>query len=192
MENRHKARKTYNTRAELNANESNESEKVIEGYFALFNTETELFPGAFEEIVPGAFDGTLDSDIRALINHDTTLILGRNKKGSLSLKVDERGLWGSIQINPLDSDAVNLYERVRRGDVDQCSFGFEIVQEREEWRPDGSVKWFVEEIRLFEVSVCTFPAYEGTEVEARRQDIERHKQKKLEVRKKQIKERMTK
>lgn len=190
MENRQKARKMYSTRAELNTNESEGSEKVIEGYFAIFNSETELFPGAFEEIMPGAFDNSLESDVRALINHDTTLILGRSTRDSLTLKVDDRGLWGSIKINPLDTDAVSLYERVRRGDVDQCSFGFEIVKEREEWRDDGSVKWYLEEVRLFEVSVCTFPAYEDTAVEARQNDIERHKRRKLEARKKQLKERV--
>lgn len=190
MENRQKARKMYSTRAELNTNESEGSEKVIEGYFALFNSETELFPGAFEEIIPGAFDNSLEGDVRALINHDATLVLGRSTRDSLTLKVDDRGLWGSIKINPLDTDAVSLYERVRRGDVDQCSFGFEVVKDHEEWRDDGSVKWYLEEVRLYEISVCTFPAYEDTAVEARQHDIERHKQRKLEARKKRLKERV--
>ena len=55
---------------------------IIEGYFAMYNTETELWPGAFEEIAPGAFDNTLSNDIRALINHDTSLVLGRTKAGT--------------------------------------------------------------------------------------------------------------
>ncbi|MCG5026925.1 HK97 family phage prohead protease, partial [Anoxybacillus flavithermus] len=86
-----------------------DDEMYIEGYFAVFNRETELFPGAFEEIAPEAFNETLSNDIRALINHDTSLVLGRNKAGTLELKVDSRGLWGRIKINPRDSDAVNLY-----------------------------------------------------------------------------------
>src|SRR5690625_4883209 len=62
-------------------------EKLIEGYFAVFNSETELFPGAYEEISPGAFDNPLSNDIRALVNHDTQYVLGRNKSNTLDLKV---------------------------------------------------------------------------------------------------------
>src|SRR5690625_743464 len=122
-------------------------EKVIEGYFAVFNSETELFPGAYEEIAPSAFDNTLSNDIRALVNHDTQYVLGRNKSNTLDLKVDSRGLWGSIKINEKDTDAMNLYERVRRGDVDQCSFGFNILDESTEYRDDGTVKWTINEVR---------------------------------------------
>lgn len=145
-----------------------EDEMTIDGYFAVFNSVTELFPGAFEEIAPGAFDKTLSNDIRALINHDTALVLGRNKAGTLDLKVDSRGLWGSIRINPNDTDAVNLYERVKRGDVDQCSFGFNILQEETDFREDGTVKWILKDIDLHEVSVVTFPAYDATGVQARK------------------------
>src|SRR5690606_17155465 len=142
-----------------------DNEMYIEGYFAVFNTETELWRGAFESIAPGAFDETLSNDIRALINHDTNLVLGRNKAGTLELKVDSRGLWGRIKINPNDTDAVNLYERVKRGDVDQCSFGFNILEEDVEYRDDGTVKWTLKKVDLHEVSVVTFPAYEDTGVQ---------------------------
>lgn len=140
----------------------------ISGYFAVFNSNYEIAPGMSESIRAGAFSRTLQgSDVRALTNHDTTLVLGRTKAGTLSLHEDERGLWGDITINPNDGDAVNLYERVKRGDVDQCSFGFEIVSEETDFREDGSVHWTITDVNLFEVSVCTFPAYEATSVSAR-------------------------
>lgn len=132
----------------------------IEGYFAVFNSIYEIFSGATESIAPGAFSQTLGNDIRALINHETRLVLGRNKAGTLTLKEDSHGLWGDIRINPNDQDAMNLYERVRRGDVDQCSIGFNIVREDFEAREDGSVHWTITEVDLHEVSVVTFPAYE--------------------------------
>lgn len=135
--------------------EADGQEMYIEGYFAVFGRETELWPGAFEEIAPGAFDETLSNDIRALINHDTTLVLGRTKAGTLELKTDNYGLWGRVKINPNDIDAVNLYERVKRGDVDQCSFGFNITSEETDWRDDGTVKWTITGIDLHEVSVVT-------------------------------------
>lgn len=163
-------------------------EMVIEGYFAVFNSETELWRGAYEEIAPNAFDNTLGNDIRALINHDTNLVLGRNKSGTLELKVDSRGLWGSIKINSNDTDAVNLYERVKRGDVDQCSFGFNILNEETDFRDDGTVKWTLKEIDLHEVSVVTFPAYSDTGVQARMKEVERHEKRKLEQRKNQLRE----
>jgi uncharacterized protein len=167
-----------------------ENEMYIEGYFAVFNTETELWRGAFESIAPEAFDETLSNDIRALINHDTNLVLGRNKAGTLELKVDSRGLWGRIKINPNDTDAVNLYERVKRGDVDQCSFGFNILEEDVEYREDGTVKWTLKKVELHEVSVVTFPAYEETGVQARKSEVEQHKKRQLEIRKNQLKERV--
>ena len=167
-----------------------EDEMIIEGYFAVYNTETELWPGAFEEIAPGAFDNTLSNDIRALINHDTSLVLGRTKAGTLELKTDSRGLWGRIKINPNDTDAVNLYERVKRGDVDQCSFGFNILEEITDWRDDGTVKWTITKIDLHEVSVCTFPAYEDTGVQARKAEVEQHRQRLLEAKKNKLRERM--
>lgn len=151
--------------------EENE-EMRIEGYFAVFNSNYEMFPGAIETIAPGAFASTLGNDVRALINHDTTLVIGRNKAGTLELKEDSHGLWGSILINPKDSDAVNLYERNKRGDVDQASFGFEIVKEDTEYLEDGSIRWTIREVNLFEVSVCTFPAYEETSLSARKRDFD--------------------
>ena len=139
----------------------------IEGYFAVFGSVYEIAPGLSESIAPGAFDKTLSGDIRALINHDTTLVLGRTKAGTLNLRTDNRGLWGHIDVNPNDSDAMNLYERVKRGDVDQCSFGFDIIDEETEFREDGSVHWTIKEVELYEVSPCTFPAYEETSIAAR-------------------------
>lgn len=142
-------------------------ERIIEGYFAVFNSNYEIGPGMSESVAPGAFKNTLSGDIRALVNHDTTLVLGRNTAKTLELSEDERGLWGRIRINPNDSDAVNLYERVKRGDVSQCSFGFDILDEETEFREDGSVHWTIKEVKLYEVSCVTFPAYESTNIDAR-------------------------
>lgn len=184
-------RQTRSLKTELKTRDEGEGgDLVIEGYFAVFNRETELWPGAYEEIAPGAFDNTLSNDIRALINHETRLVLGRNKSGTLELRADNYGLWGRVKVNPNDTDAMNLYERVKRGDVDQCSFGFNIVREDTEWRDDGSVKWTIREVDLHEVSVVTFPAYEDTGVQARRKQVEEHRARLLEARRQKIIERV--
>ena len=140
---------------------------VIEGYFAVFNSVYEIAPGLSESIAPGAFSKSVTGDVRALINHDTTLVLGRAKAGTLELREDSHGLWGKISINPNDVDAMNLYERVKRGDVDQCSFGFDILDEETEFREDGEVHWTIKDVKLYEVSACTFPAYAATNISAR-------------------------
>ena len=153
-------------------------ERIIEGYFAVFNSNYEIGPGMSESVAPGAFKNTLSGDIRALVNHDSTLVLGRNTAKTLELSEDERGLWGRIRINPNDSDAVNLYERVKRGYVSQCSFGFDILDEETEFREDGGVHWTIREVKLYEVSCVTFPAYESTNIDARskqRDDILKRK-----------------
>ncbi|MED4783449.1 HK97 family phage prohead protease [Brevibacillus choshinensis] len=184
------SRQTRSLLTKLETRASDDNDLIIEGYFAVFNRETELWQGAYEEIAPEAFDKTLGNDIRALVNHETMFVLGRNKAGTLELKTDSYGLWGRIKINPADSDAVNLYERVKRGDVDQCSFGFNIVQEATEWRDDGTVKWTIKEIDLYEVSVCTFPAYEDTGVQARKAEVTQHRERQFQHRKHQLKERL--
>lgn len=119
----------------------------IEGYFSVFNSNYELWQGATESIDSHAFDNALSDDIRALVDHDTHLVLARNKAGTLELKIDSRGLWGKIRINPKDSDAMNLYERVKRGDVDQCSFGFDILDQEAEYREDGTVHWTIKSVK---------------------------------------------
>lgn len=145
----------------------------IDGYFAVFDSEYELWEGASEQIAPFAFDETLGDDIRALVNHDTTLVLGRTAAKTLNLRVDENGLFGVVEINTADQDAVNLYERVKRGDVSQCSIGFDIISQKSEIRADGGVLWTIERVKLWEVSVVTFPAYEATSVEARKKDFDK-------------------
>ncbi len=161
------------------ARDSEDGTPAIEGYFAVFNSNYELWEGATESVAPGAFSDTLSGDIKALIDHETRLVLGRNKAGTLELKEDTRGLWGRIKINPDDVDAMNLYHRVKRGDVDQCSFGFEILDE-EFQENGGMIHWTLKKIKLYEVSVVTFPAYEETSVSARKQQVETIKKRKLE------------
>lgn len=146
--------------------------RSIEGYFAVFNSNYDIAPGLSESIAPGAFTDSMSGDIRALINHDTTLVLGRTKAGTLTIREDSHGLWGHVDINPNDVDAMNLYERVKRGDVDQCSIGFDIRSEDTDIRDDGSIHWTIKAVDLYEVSCCTFPAYQETNISARTQERE--------------------
>lgn len=168
-------------------------EKRIEGYFAVFDSNYELWDGATESIGRNAFDGALADDIRALIDHETRLVLGRTTAGTLTLRVDEHGLWSSIKINEADSDAMNLYARVQRGDVSQCSFGFDILQERTDVdSATGAVHWTIEKVKLYEVSCVTFPAYKETAIQARAEEYRDIKKRENERWKEAQKERLIK
>mgnify|MGYP002515990090 CR=1 FL=1 len=173
---------------------SDDSGPVIACHFAVFNTPTELWPGCIEQIAPGAFSSSMGLDVRALINHETRLVLGRTTAGTLSLQEDATGLYGEIKINEHDSDAMNLYARVQRGDVSQCSFGFDIVAEDYVVSPDGQTcTWTIRDVILYEVSVVTFPAYDATSAVARASgDMTSLKHARLERRKKELLERIKK
>ena len=125
--------------------------------------------GFTEQIDPHAFDDQLGGDVRALIDHDTRLVLGRTCAGTLTLRVDEHGLWGSIAVNEGDQDALNLYARVQRGDG---------------WH------FTIRRLTLYEVSVVTFPAYEDTGVEARGRSVKAMRRRALEQWKKDMKGRI--
>nr|DAG54315.1 MAG TPA: prohead serine protease [Caudoviricetes sp.] len=167
-------------------------EPVIEGYFAVFNSDYPLWPGATERVAPGSFADELHADVRALCDHDTRIVLGRTTAGTLTLTEDERGLYGIIKINTADSDAMNLYARVQRGDVSQCSFGFDILDEEYIINPDGSELWLIRKVKLYEVSVVTFPAYEETSVSARSADTPARRERRLAAWKNNMKERLAK
>ena len=166
-------------------------EAFIEGYFAVFNQETELWPGAFEEIAPEAFDRSLrENDIMCLDNHDTRIVLGSTGSNTLELRKDSQGLWGRVKVDLEDPFAKSAYRKVQTGKVRGCSFGFTPIQEDHEIREDGTIKWIVREANTMEVSITAFPAYPQTAVAARQKDVEAIKKQKLEQRKLKLKERL--
>lgn len=179
----------FNVRSEGN-------EKRLEGYFSVFGGVYELWPGATESVDPHAFDEALTDDVRALIDHETRLVIGRTTAGTLELRIDETGLFGSILINEEDQDAMNLYARVQRGDVSQCSFGFDILEEEtdEQRTEDGkwTIHWTIKKVKLYEVSVVTFPAYRDTEIAARKEDFDIIRKRRMDVFKNQLLERLRK
>ncbi len=147
----------------------------IRGYAAVFNRLSEVIAdflglGYRERIQPGAFTKTIQTaDVRALVNHDPSFVLGRNKSGTLSLKEDEHGL--AVVIDPPDTQwARDLMVSLQRGDVDQMSFGFRIIRDDWEKRSESGKTLdvhVVKEVALFDVSVVTYPAYRETEAAVR-------------------------
>jgi len=157
-------RRTYE-QIEIRAVTDGGSLRLI-GHAAVFNKKSEEIFGFREIVLPGAFSNSLKKDdIRALWNHDPAFILGRNKSGTLRMREDELGLRTEIDL-PDTQLARDLYTSVKRGDVDQMSFGFRTVSDS--WRKeDGDVIRELIEAQLFDVSPVTYPAYPQTDISAR-------------------------
>jgi len=144
--------------------DNNEQRKIV-GHAAVFNKPS-LFMGFREKIMPGAFAKTiLEDDIRALFNHNPDYVLGRNKAGTLKLEEDEIGL--RIEIDPPETSFANdLMESIRRGDIDQMSFGFMVRDEK--WSEEnGEIMRTLLDVKLYDVSPVVFPAYPDTDVAVR-------------------------
>lgn len=185
-------RNSYRTTQFKTREETETGDFILSGYFIKFDEVTELWPGYFEVIKrEGVEKAIQNADIRALFNHDDSLVLGRTGNGTVTLGVDEIGLFGDIIINKEDPQAIGAYARVQRGDVVGCSFGFIPIKINTEERDDGSYLDTILELEIFEVSPCTFPAYPQTEIAARQKDFEsqqRANREALDKRKKEIKE----
>ena len=151
--------------------------RMIVGYASLFNTVAEI--GGFrEQVAPGAFSETIGAgdDVRALIDHDASRVLGRSRADTLRLSEDDKGLRIEIDL-PDTQTARDLTVSMKRGDITQMSIGF--YTRKEEWDqtdPDHPLRT-ITQAELFDVSVVTFPAFEETEaqVRSREQRFEQHK-----------------
>lgn len=141
--------------------------RMIRGYAARFNSPSQDLGGFIEKIDPGAFAKAIDrDDVRALFNHDSNLILGRNKAGTLTLREDESGLY--CEIDPPDTTAGrDLVESIRRGDIDGMSFAFSPVDDSWGKMDDGTPLRTLREVALYDVSPVTYPAYRSTSVGVR-------------------------
>jgi HK97 family phage prohead protease len=142
---------------------------VIRGHAAVFNQLSDDLGGFREQIVPGAFSEAIErDDVRALVNHESSKVLGRNKSGTLRMSEDATGLL--VEIDPPDTSyARDLLESMRRGDITQMSFGFGVKPGGQDWAKDdeGRTIRTLKKLRLFDVSPVTYPAYPQTDVAVR-------------------------
>jgi hypothetical protein len=157
-------RRDITSKFELRAGDKDSGPGTLVGYAAVFDSWSEDL-GWFREIIrKGAFKDSLEAgaDVRAIINHDTGRIIGRNKAGTLHIQEDETGLKVEIDL-PDTNDGRDLATSIQRGDISGMSFGFNVLEDR--WtRKDEEEKEEREllKIELFEVSAVPFPAYPET------------------------------
>jgi len=150
---------------------------IIEGYALRFNTESNPL-GINQKFVETIDSNSLEnadlSDVRCLIDHNSSYVLGRTTAKTLNLKVDDEGLHFRCQL-PNTTYAKDLYENVKLGNINQCSFGFSVDKDGDsfEKRNDGLFKRTIKKIKsLQDVSVVTYPAYKDTDVAPALRSIE--------------------
>jgi hypothetical protein len=138
------------------------------GYAARFNSPSEDLGGFVETIEPGAFRSSLKSrnDVKLLVNHDTGRVLASSRAKTLRLMEDEKGLRVEADL-PNTTDGRDMAELLRRGDLSKMSFGFSV--KRDAWNTEMTQRT-LKSVRLFEVSIVSFPAYQETEASVRALD----------------------
>lgn len=141
-------------------------ELVIGGYALKFNTWSDDLGGFIETISPKALEGADLSDVRCLVDHEPSQILGRTTAGTLELEVDDVGLKYRCTL-PNTQLAKDIHENIRLGNVNQCSFGFMLNEGGDNWvkSDDGLYKRTLNSFKeITDVSVVTYPAYRDTDV----------------------------
>lgn len=140
---------------------------VFEGHAAVFNQRTWIGPsgwGFWEQIDRGFFDDVLEDRAAFLVNHDPNIILARSPD-TMTLSTDDVGLVPEARWDSADPDAVKWAGRVRRGDANEMSFAFTVASELWEYDEDTGeeTRTLIKAEQLFDVSLVTYPAYEGTD-----------------------------
>jgi HK97 family phage prohead protease len=155
--------------------EEKETKEYIRGYFAVYNSDYPMWEGYTERIAPTAFNQTDMSDVVCLFNHDDDMLLGRltNGKGTLSIGYDERGGYFEVEKNETTASK-DVYENIRLGNVQGCSFAFTVSSEEIERKEDGSTTVTITGVKkLYDVGPVVNPAYKDTEVEAAQRSMEK-------------------
>jgi len=152
--------------------------KRVAGYAAVFNVETDIGGMFRERIAPGAFSKALKGDVRSLFDHNTALILGRTKSGTLRLSEDERGLRYEVDL-PDTQAGRDLRVSMARGDIDGSSFAFRVLKQSWDESSEPALRT-IEEVELYEVGPVTFPQYPEAEVGLRSLNNERSEREKAE------------
>jgi HK97 family phage prohead protease len=169
----HILERRYVAKPEVRSNAIPNSPGTVTGRCIVVNSLSQDLGGFKERIHPDAVARVLRSapDIRALWSHDTSDVLGRTKNGTLRLSQNTSGDMCFALDLPNTSAGRDAYELVKRSDVSGCSFGFECTED--DWSDEMDEETnsvipirVVRSMRMFEMSLCAFPAYEATEVSA--------------------------
>ena len=166
-------KETRSLQETLNLETRDDGKTVIKGMAAMYRVRSVNLGNFTEEIMPGAFDGVMKREKRNVVgvfNHDTNIVLGTERAGTLRLAPTEQGLGYEIDPPATRADIVEL---IRRGDVYGSSFAFTVAKDGDEWTTDenGGHLRYVRAIEgLYDVGPVLTPAYEDTSVAVRSLD----------------------
>ena len=150
---------------------------TITGHAAMYNNLSEDLGGFREKIAPNAFSDVLNDDVRALINHDPSLLLARTTSGTLKLDETDEGLQYSFQV-PDTTYGRDLIISMERGDITQSSFAFTVEDDSWETTEDGEVRTINKVKRLYDCSCVTYPAYpDADDLTLAQRSLASHKEK---------------
>ncbi len=147
--------------------QSDDGAATIVGLAAVFESLSENLGGFREQIMPGAFDDADMTDVRGLFNHDPNFVLGRTRSDTLELEITSKGLRFEIELPDTQTIRDLVLEPIKRGDVDQASFGFIVAPGGATFdeNEDGVlIRTITKFMRIFDVSPVTFPAFQDTAV----------------------------
>jgi HK97 family phage prohead protease len=157
--------------------EASDNGRRIRGYPIVFNSLSVDLGGFREIIAPEAVDRTISEglDVRALVDHDSSKVIGRTRAGTLRLRKDSRGLHMEVEPDEDISYAKDIMRAVARGDVSGMSFGFRAIAD--EWGDDGKMPVrTVTDMKISEISIVTFPAYGATDVQVAQRSLSAYQQ----------------
>lgn len=161
-----------------------QAKRVVRGHGAVFNSRSQDLGGFYETIAPGAFDKALEpgkSDIRALIDHNPSLILARTSAGTLKVGTDDKGLTYEFEL-PNTTYARDLAENLDNGNITQSSFAMIVARDKWEEQEDGTLQRTIIEVEeLFDVSPVTYPAYTEADVRIAKRSLEEYQNQKDET-----------
>lgn len=145
---------------------------TVEGYAAVFGQETDI-GGMFREVIrAGAFRNAVNRDDVVFVANHAGLPMARTRSGTLKLDEDAKGLRIRAELDPNDPDVKAILPKMKRGDLDKMSFAF--IPETQEWDESGDMpRRTIKRVSLYDVSIVTTPAYDGTEIGLR--SLEAHR-----------------
>jgi|SRR5690625_1505491 len=170
---------------EIRTDEEKENELYAEGYALVFNSWSEDLGGFVETIEPSALEGSDLSDVRALFNHNADKVLARSTAGTLELETDNKGLKFRFKL-PNTSYGKDVAENLRNGNINQCSFGFVLDEDGDNFDYDEKRSIYQRTLKkiksVMDISLVTYPAYSSTSAAPALRSIDRIESELLEQR----------
>lgn len=149
--------------------EDDDQDMIVDGYALKYDSPTVLYEidgqNYSEVILRGALDGADLTDVPFKYNHsDHVMIMARTRSKTLKLTPDDQGLYMEANLAKT-SAGEDLYELVKRGDIDKMSFAFTVAEDAYDKQTRTRI---IKKIKkIWDVAAVETPAYDTTSISAR-------------------------